>query len=77
MYQKLLSRLLTLCHAYSTITNWDRALDRGEDISTRVSGGGHLPDDTINAAITEELEIAPFHSVHSLASIIKWSRKTV
>jgi hypothetical protein len=57
--------------SYSTITSWKRALQRGEDIQSDASGGGHFPDERIRALIAEALEEAPFHSVRSLASTTK------
>jgi hypothetical protein len=65
MYQKLQARSVPICPAYSSATNWVRALDRGEDISMRASGSGCLPDSTIDLTITEELDIYLFHSVRS------------
>jgi hypothetical protein len=43
MYTKLLARAGEACLAYSTITNWIRALTRGEDIHGHASGGGRFP----------------------------------
>jgi hypothetical protein len=57
MYQKLQARSLVTCPAYSSVTNWIKALDRGEDISVRASGSGRLPDDRIDEAIAQELDI--------------------
>jgi hypothetical protein len=77
MYQKLQVRPVSICPTYSSITNWARALDRWEDISMRASGSGRLPDSTIDFAMTERLEISPFHLIRSLASTIKRSPTTV
>jgi hypothetical protein len=77
MYQKLQARHLLICPAYSSITNWIRALDRWKDISMRASGSDRLPADRINDAIAEELEISPFDSLCSFASAIKRPRETV
>jgi hypothetical protein len=77
MHQKLQAHSLVTCSAYSSVTNWIRALDSGEDISVRASGSGHLPDDRINEAIAQELDISPFHLVRSLASAIKKPPPTV
>jgi hypothetical protein len=77
MHQKLQARPVLTCPAYSSITNWIRAIDRREDIAMRQSGSSRLPDDRIDDAITEELEISPFHSVRSLASAIKRPRVRV
>jgi hypothetical protein len=63
--------------SYSSITNSVMALDRREDISIRAVGNGHLPDSTIDLAITEGLDISLFHSVRSLASTIKRLPRTV
>jgi hypothetical protein len=65
MYQKLQARPVPICPAYSSITNWVGAVDRGEDISMRASRSGRLPDSIIDLAITEELDICLFHSVRS------------
>jgi hypothetical protein len=40
MNQKLLARTKGTAPAYSTITNWIRALERGEDILRRAPGSG-------------------------------------
>jgi hypothetical protein len=77
MYQKLQARSVLTFPACSSITDWIRAFDQGEDISMRASGSGRSPDDRIDDDIAEELEISPFHSVHSLASAIKHLRETV
>jgi hypothetical protein len=71
IYQKLQTRPLVTCATYFSITNWIRALDRGEDISVRAFGSVRLPDDRIDEAIAQELDISPFHSMRSLASAIK------
>jgi hypothetical protein len=70
IYTKLLARPRSM-PAYSTVTNWIRALTRGEDIHGHASGGGHLPDDRVDTLVINALEESPFHSVRSLASIIK------
>jgi hypothetical protein len=73
MYQKLLTHLHKACFAYSTITNWRIALEYGEDISIGTSDSDRCFDETIDVLISEALHIVPFHSMHSLASIIKQS----
>jgi hypothetical protein len=40
MCTKLLARAGEACPAYSTITNWIRALTQGENIHGHASGGG-------------------------------------
>jgi hypothetical protein len=59
----------------------DHELDQSprsrEEISMRLSGSALLLDDRNHDPIAEELEISPFHSVHSLASAIKRLRETV
>jgi hypothetical protein len=77
MHQKLQTRPVLTYPAYSSIANWIRALDRGEDISVRFSGSSRLVDDRIHEAIAQELDISPFHSVRSLASAIKRPPPTV
>jgi hypothetical protein len=77
MCQKLQAWLRLTRPAYSSITNWIRALDRAEDISMRAWGRGRLPDDGINDAIAEKRKISPFYSVRSLASAIKSPQETV
>jgi hypothetical protein len=77
MYTKLLARAGEACPAYSTITNWVRALTRGEDIQGHASGGGRLPDERVDALIASAMEESPFHSVRSLASTIKIPSTTV
>jgi hypothetical protein len=90
--RRLLARQKALCPNYlsetaSTVcTNLSRIFfnhrlgqspDRGEDISIGASGNGRLPDSTIDLAITEKLDISPFHSIRSLALTIKRSPTTV
>jgi histone-lysine N-methyltransferase SETMAR len=77
MHEKLLARMSPRAPAYSTITNWIRALGRGEDIRERASGGGRVPDERIPTLIAEALTEAPFHSVRSLASTIKIPKTTI
>jgi hypothetical protein len=71
MYMKLLACAGEAWPAYSTITNWIRALTRGEDIHGHASGAGRLPDDRVDTLVINALEESPFHSVRSLASTIK------
>jgi hypothetical protein len=77
IYNKLLARAGEACPVYSTITNWIKALTRGQDIHGHASGGGHLPDDRVDTLVINELEESPFHSVRPLASIIKIPPTTV
>jgi hypothetical protein len=77
MYAKLLASSRDACPAYSTITIWIRSLVRSENIYEHTSGGGHLPDDRVDCLVANALEESPFHTVHSLASAIKISPKTV
>jgi hypothetical protein len=77
MQTKLLARAGEACPAYSAITNWIRALTRGEDIHGHASGSGPLPDDRVDTLVINALEESPFHSVRSLASTIKIPLTTV
>jgi hypothetical protein len=70
-YTKLLARAIETGPACSTITNWIRALTRGEDIHGHASGSGRLPDDSFDTLVINALEESPFHSVRMLASTIK------
>jgi hypothetical protein len=63
--------------AHSTITDWLRKLERGDDITRRASGSGGLPDDCIDTLITSPLDQCPFHSVRALCSAIKHPHTTV
>jgi hypothetical protein len=77
MYTKLLIRAGEACPAYSTITNWIRALTGGEDIRGYASGGGRLPDEKVDTMVINALEKSSFHSLCSLASTIKIPPTTV
>jgi hypothetical protein len=63
--------------ADSTIADWLRKLEQGDDINQCASGDGRSPDDHINALITSDLEEYPFHSVRTARSAIKHPRTTV
>jgi hypothetical protein len=76
-YSKWLARAGEAYPAYSAITNWIRALTRGEDIGGHASGGANLPDDKVDTLVINALEESPFHSVRSLVSTIKIPRTTV
>jgi hypothetical protein len=65
IYIKLLARAEEACPTYSTITNWIRALIRGEDIHGHASGGGRLPNDRVDNLVVNALEESLF---------IKWVR---
>jgi hypothetical protein len=71
IYTKLLARAGEACPACATITNWIRALTRGEHIHGHVSGGGRLSDGRIDVLVINAFEESPFHSVGSLVSTIK------
>jgi hypothetical protein len=71
MYAKLLARGRDTCPIYSTITSWLRSLGRGADICQHASHGGYLPDDRVDGLIANALEESLFHTVRSLASVIK------
>jgi hypothetical protein len=77
MHQKLLARTKEAASAYSTITNWIRALERGDDILRRAPGSGRRPVEEIGVLIALALEEEPFHSVRSLATAIKSPPATV
>jgi hypothetical protein len=72
--QKLSMRLSHTLLAYSTITDWLRKRERGDDITRHAPGSGRLPDDHINTLITSALEQSPFHSLRTLRSSIKHPR---
>jgi hypothetical protein len=77
IYTKLLAPARETCPACSTITNWIRSLTRGKDLQGHASGGGRLPNDTVDTLVINALEKSPFHSVPSLASTIKIQPTTV
>jgi histone-lysine N-methyltransferase SETMAR len=77
IYQKLSARVGGRFPSYSTITHWLRRLRRNEDITRRASGSGRLAFDEIDSLIADALDEAPFHSVRSLASSIKYPHTTV
>jgi hypothetical protein len=74
---KSLARDGEACLTYSIITNWIRALTRGEDIHGHAAAGGRLPNDRVDTRVTNALEESPFHSVRSSASTIKIPPTTV
>jgi hypothetical protein len=76
MHGKLLARMDQRGPAYSTVTNWIRALDRGEDIRNYASRGGRVPDERIQTLVAEALTEAPFHSGRSFASTLKIPKTT-
>jgi hypothetical protein len=63
--------------AYSTITDWLRKVERGDDITRQASGSSQLPDDCIDALITSAPEQYLLHSVSILCSTFKDSCTTV
>jgi histone-lysine N-methyltransferase SETMAR len=77
MHQKLMARAQGIVPGYSTVTNWVRALGRGEDILVRASGSGRLADGELQIRIALALDEEPFHSVRSLAAALKSSPATV
>jgi hypothetical protein len=77
IYQKLSTRPGGSYPTYSTITDCIKRLQRSEDITRRASDSGRLLDEQIHILIAAALEEAPFHSVPSLASAIKYLRTTV
>jgi histone-lysine N-methyltransferase SETMAR len=77
MHQKLLARNQATCPAYSTVTNWIRSLERGDDIFERASGSGRRPNEELIGLIFAVLEQEPFHSVRSLATAVKSPPTTV
>jgi hypothetical protein len=77
MSQKLLARPNGIASAYLTITNWMRALERGENILRHASGSGRQSDEEIDVLIALALDEESFHSVRSLATAIKSPPATV
>jgi hypothetical protein len=77
IYQKLSTRLCHMLPAYSTITDWLRKVERGDDITRRASAMGRLPDDRIDTLIASALEQCLFHSVITLCSTTKCPCTTV
>lgn len=63
--------------SYSSVTNWVRALERGEDILTRKEWIRKSPDERIDELILQALEDQPFHSVRTLSATIKTHTATV
>jgi hypothetical protein len=74
---KLSMRSCRILSAPSTITDWLKKVDRGDDITRCASGNGKLPDDRIDAPITSSLEQCQFHSLGTLCSVIKRPRTTI
>jgi hypothetical protein len=62
---------------YPSITDWIRRLHKGEDLTRRPSSSGRLLDEQVNILIAAAFKEAPFHSVRSLASVIKYPGRTV
>jgi hypothetical protein len=73
MATKLCGRARGTYASRFTITNWRRALERGEDIQHHRPGGRRLHDERLDVLITTALETSLFHSVLSRASTIKIS----
>jgi hypothetical protein len=71
LYNKLMVHAKEACPTYSTITNWIRALIRGENIQGHASGSKYLVDNKVNALVVVTLEESLFHFVRSLVNIIK------
>jgi hypothetical protein len=63
--RKLSTGLGHMLLTYSTITNWLRKPEQGDDITRPASGSHRLPNDHIDALITSILEQCPFHSVRA------------
>jgi hypothetical protein len=55
IHGKLLAHLFWACSTSWTITNWIRALSRGQDIEVHASGGGRFPGQTVDTLIAEAL----------------------
>jgi hypothetical protein len=77
MDQKLLAPVRENCPSDSTPTHWIRRLKRREDIYQHASGSGRLPEDRPPVLIVAALEESPVHSVHSLASAVRYPLTTV
>jgi hypothetical protein len=60
IYTKLLARAGEACPAYYAITNWIRALTRGEDIHGHASESRRLSDDKVDTLVIKALEESPF-----------------
>lgn len=77
MHEKCLKHFPNVTVGYSTITNWIRRLDSGENIIDRKIGSGRLSDGLVDIKIIEELEITPFHSVRTLNQALKIPTTTI
>jgi hypothetical protein len=76
-YTRGCPRTCQTCPGYSTIINWLRWLERGEDITQWASRSGPSVDNQIDSRTVIVLEETPFHSVRSIGSAIKCPRSTV
>lgn len=63
--------------SYSTITDWIRKINRGEDIFERKTGSGRISDLQIDQRILNALNEMPFHSIRTLSNQLKIPKTTV
>jgi hypothetical protein len=77
IHRKLVAHFEDGAPRYSTVTKWLRRLVCGDDILESVERKGKESDSLVDFKILRALAAFPFHSVRTLASLLKIPRQTI